>query len=85
MTEKSINIIGAFASVIALVITLLTVFFTEYKVISLVSLLVFETLCILIWIYYQRKKSKIIYPYEYEAECREALIERRRFVREITT
>lgn len=69
MSEKSINIIGAIASIIALIITLLTLIFTEYKVISLVSLLIFETICILIWIYYQRQQSKIVYPYQYEAEC----------------
>lgn len=53
-----------------MVVSIITVLFTQYKVISLISLFVVEVFVIMIWLYYAKQKTRSIYPYEYECKLR---------------
>ena len=68
MTQLTVNILGSIASILGLIVALLAVFSEEYRFLSVVSLLIVETLGIAVWIYYVRSRHKREYPYDWEAE-----------------
>lgn len=72
MSERSLNIAGTVASIVGLLVTVLTVFFTEYKIMALISLFIFEIALVLIWFYYVKQKHRVVYPYEYEIQFQNA-------------
>jgi hypothetical protein len=66
MTDRTLTILGTVASALGLVISIITVIFTEYKMASLISLFVVELIVILIWTYYAKQKNRVMFPYDYE-------------------
>lgn len=69
MSDKLISIVGTLASILGLLIAIYSVLFTQYQIFSLVSLIVFESICILIWLYYTKKRNLLSYPHPFEIKC----------------
>lgn len=61
LSDRTLVIIGAAAS-----LGTMAVVFVGHPVVSLLSLLVLETVLIGVWFYYVRKKHNLLYPYPYE-------------------
>jgi hypothetical protein len=70
MTDRTINIIALVVSAVGLIVTVITVFFTNYKIAALISLFVVEAVIIGVWFFYAKKKHNLIYPYQYESDFR---------------
>jgi hypothetical protein len=68
--NRTIDFWGSLASIIGLVLALFTIVFSEYTIATFVSLLAFETTVLLVWIFYNRSKIKMLYPYEWEETLR---------------
>lgn len=69
MSDKKITIIGTVASVFGLLLTIYVAMSPKDKVTLLISLILFETIGLIIWIYFVRAKNLLTSPYEYENEC----------------
>jgi hypothetical protein len=70
MSNRTISILGVIVSGLGVIVSIITIVFTQYKIASLISLFVVEVFVIVIWLYYAKQKNKVLYPYEYEIKFR---------------
>ncbi len=68
MSDRTLTLYGTIASVLGLAASIVAALFTQYKVVSLLSLFVVEAVVILIWLHYAKQKNRTIFPHPYEAE-----------------
>lgn len=61
-SDRQVAVIGTVASILGLCVSI----FTQYKFASLISLLIFETSALIIWVHYVRQRNTAIFPYAYE-------------------
>ncbi len=66
LLRRQVALWGAIASIVGLFITAISLVFSKYPVLSLLSLLLFETALICVWWYYQSKVVKRDFPYKRE-------------------
>ena len=57
---------GSLASIVGVVVAIAGLAFSEYKLVSMISLLVFETAVLAVWWFYARKRTLMLYPHEWE-------------------
>ena len=58
---------GAIASIFGFIASICMIFFTDFKVAALCSLIAAETITILLWLDLERRRRLILYPYERES------------------
>jgi hypothetical protein len=68
MSDRALTIYGTIASVLGLFTSIVTALFTQYKVVSLISLFFVEGIVVLIWLHYAKQKNRTIFPDPYEVE-----------------
>lgn len=63
---RSLDTWGAIASIVGFIASICMIVFTDYKVAALLSLLIAETVALLVWWHYCRKRSLCVHPYDRE-------------------
>jgi hypothetical protein len=70
MSDRTLTVLGVIVSVLGLAVSVITVFFTDYKIAALISLFVVEAAMACIWFFFARQKNKAVYPYPYDCKLR---------------
>jgi hypothetical protein len=63
---RSLDTWGAIASIVGFVASICMIVFTDYKAAALLSLLIAETVALLVWWHYCRKRSLCTHPFDHE-------------------